>query len=474
MSSRVRLLALAALALQAACKGNVNNDVVRIAVTSRASVSEAGAQGTDASFYPSVSADGTLVAFQSYAQLHPLDTNSFPDVYVRDLRYGSTYLVSVSGTGAGAGNNSSYSPSISPDGRFVAFASYATNLQTPPATFDTNPLGGNTADIFIRDLWNDVTRVVSLNSGGLNTGNAASDGAPSVVATATDVYVAYSSYASNLHTTPAAVTDANTLSDIFLSRLSLPGLALQGTAFISHNSAGTAGGNSSSFPYRFYLAIDGAGTLATIVYTSYATDLQSASVVPDLNGTGDVFVRTIDLPAMTGGTTQLVSLTKDDTASAASWSGNATISADGSTVAWESNSADIVTDDTNSRSDIFVRTLSSPLSNQRVSLNSSGTQVTGDSYTPALSQTAQFVVFQSYATDLVPGDTNGASDVFLHDRSAGTTIRSSVRTFGAEAAGPSYNPAINGTGSVVVFQSFADNLVDGDTNFADDIFVRQY
>jgi Tol biopolymer transport system component len=107
-----------------------------------------------------------------------------------------------------------------------------------------------------------------------------------------------------------------------------------------------------------------------------------------------------------------------------------------------------------------------------VSVDSSGVQGDNDSSAPSISADGRYVAFWSMASNLVAGDTNGTWDVFVRDRTAGTTERVSLDSSGAQANGPSYGPAISADGRWVAFQSFASNLVPGDANGLYDVFVR--
>ena len=108
-----------------------------------------------------------------------------------------------------------------------------------------------------------------------------------------------------------------------------------------------------------------------------------------------------------------------------------------------------------------------------MSVATGGGQATGDSYVPAISADGRFVAFHSYATNLVSGDTNGTDDIFVHDRQTGTTERVSVATGGSRGDDDnSYPPAISADGRFVAFQSDATDLVSGDTNGVRDVFVR--
>lgn len=108
----------------------------------------------------------------------------------------------------------------------------------------------------------------------------------------------------------------------------------------------------------------------------------------------------------------------------------------------------------------------------RVSVDSSGVEGLGLSGRPALSGNGRFVAFESDAPNLVAGDGNGARDIFVHDRFDGTTVRVSVASGGREASGDSFHPAISGGGRYVVFSSMASDLVLGDTNGVEDVFLH--
>ena len=147
------------------------------------------------------------------------------------------------------------------------------------------------------------------------------------------------------------------------------------------------------------------------------------------------------------------------------------ISDNGQVVAFASLANNLVAGDTNGQWDVFVRVLSTNTTT-RVSVNSAGVQGNGRSEAPVLSADGRYVVFGSYANNLVTGDTNGKRDVFIHDRQTGTTTRVSVSSAGAQAAGMSAFYAVSDDGRYVAFQSNAKNLVAGDTNGKIDVFVR--
>ena len=147
------------------------------------------------------------------------------------------------------------------------------------------------------------------------------------------------------------------------------------------------------------------------------------------------------------------------------------ISSDGSIIAFISEATNLVPGDTNNAQDIFVNDLNTGIT-ERVSVDSAGIQGDDDAFTLSLSENGSFVAFGSYATNLVAGDTNDAIDVFVYDRDTDTTERVSVSSASVQADDESFSPAISSAGRFVAFRSDATNLVANDTNNSSDIFVR--
>ena len=147
------------------------------------------------------------------------------------------------------------------------------------------------------------------------------------------------------------------------------------------------------------------------------------------------------------------------------------ISADGQIIAFSSQAPDLVANDTNSTWDVFVHDRSTGVT-ERVSLDSSGVQANDASFRLGLKADGSIVAFDSLASNLVTGDTNGFPDIFVHERATGITTRVSVDTVGTEANDWSLSPAISADGNLVTFRSLAWNLVSGDTNGTWDIFVH--
>ncbi len=146
------------------------------------------------------------------------------------------------------------------------------------------------------------------------------------------------------------------------------------------------------------------------------------------------------------------------------------VSPDGRFVAYSSINAKLVSGDTNMRSDVFVYDLTTEQT-RIVSVNDAGTQGNEDAFGPSISVDGKFVAYHSFASNLVNGDTNGAQDVFVHDLTDGTTRRVSVSATGEQGNGDSTYASITPDGRFVAFTSAASNLVAGDTNGMPDVFV---
>jgi Tol biopolymer transport system component len=403
-------------------------------LTVRASVG-GGVEGDDFSVAPSVSGDGRYVAFHSQAtDLVPGDTNGDLDVFVRDRFTGATERVSV-GPGGIEGDGDSSGPCISPDGRYVVFFSEATNF----VAGDTNGV----SDAFLRDRQAGTTELISVNAGG-GAADGPSYGSYGALISADGRYVAFVSDATNL--VPGGT---NGVEHVFLRD------RVQGTTEIVSVSTFGVQGNALSF------APSMSSDARFVAFASNASNLDPA----DVNGLPDVFLRDRLL-----GTTELVSFANDGTQGDAA-SLNPSVSADGRYVAFRSSATNLVANDTNGRVDVFVRDRVNATT-ERESVDPGGADGDGSSFEPTISADGRFVAFQSAATNLVPGDTNGMMDVFVRDRLAGTTERASVATDGTQSDLGSGIPSMSADGRFVVFPSDATDLATGDTNAYSDVFLR--
>jgi Tol biopolymer transport system component len=312
----------------------------------------------------------------------------------------------------------SYFPATSADGRFVAFGSLANDL----VGSDTNGY----PDVFVRDRQLGTTTLVSIHSNGNQGDNDSgiifeAEGYSGTIAINADGrFVAFESMATNL-----VNDDTNGLRDIFVHDRDADedgvfdetGVGARSTVRVSVDFDPTDsdgdGANANGSSYNPSISGDG----RFVAFESSAPDL----VAGDTNGLRDIFVVDRDSASLA---TQRVSVDFDPTDS-----------------------------------------------------DEDGANADGSSYTPSISDDGRFVAFESWAPDLVADDTNGFSDIFVVDRdSVGpSTARVSVDTNpgdldGGNADNDSYNPAISGDGRFVAFDSDASDLVADDTNFFSDVF----
>ncbi len=400
-----------------------------------------------------LSADGRFVVFDSDAtNLVVGDGNARSDVFVRDRQAATTLRVSVDASG-GEANGASYEPAISVDDRWVVFRSAASNL----VPGDTNGFD----DVFAKDRTSGAIVRVSTSTSGAEANEASF--LPSV--SSGGRYVVYESFASNL-----VAGDTNNTRDVFLVDRDADGDAIYdepgaiATVRISISASNVQGDDESRHPSMTPNA-------RFVVFESDATNL----VAGDTNGTTDVFVRD-----RVAGTTLRMSV------SAFGAQGNGAsvdpvISGTGRFVVFTSDATNLATGDTNAVRDVFVRDRDADgdgifdefgaTTVVRASVDDSGAQANGSSDDAQISGDGRWVTFRSVASNLVPGDSNGRSDVFLRDLAAGRTVRISLDSSGAEGNGNSFDPSVSTDGRFVAFSSLATNLVAGDANAVSDVFV---
>jgi Tol biopolymer transport system component len=247
---------------------------------------------------------------------------------------------------------------------------------------------------------------------------------------------------------------------MLLTSATQPAIADPGTT--ERVSVDSAGGQGNSFSAN-EPAISADGRF--IAFEAGATNL----VVDDTNGARDIFVHDRQT-----GITERVSV---DSAGneGNNDSGGGAITADGRYVAFGSGASNLIPDDTNDASDIFVHDRQTGIT-ERVSVDSAGSEANagsgGGSRSTAISADGRFIAFESGATNLISDDTNSASDIFVHDRQTGITERVSVDSAGNEGNHDSEWFDISADGRFVAFQSYASNLVPDDTNGNYDIFVH--
>ena len=405
-------------------------------VTQLVSVSSSGIQGNSDSIPTGITPDGRFVVFDSFAQnLVAVDINGRQDVFVRDRELGVTELVSV-GTSGVQGNDTSWGGWISADGRLVVFTSYATNL----VAGDTNGF----SDAFFRDRYLGTTERIGVGPLGVQANSGAIAGPIS----ADGRFVILESSSTNLTAVPTSG------SQVFMRDL--------GTLTNELVSVSTGGVQGDGPSYWARISADG----RYVSLLSWATNL----VRGDSNGILDVLLR----DRLLGATERINVSTGSAEANAGGSEMDAWVSDDGNAVAFTSDATNLVAGDTNGVYDVFVRDRGLGTT-VRVSVDSQGVQGDNRSTGAAISGDGNHVVFSSWATNLVPKDTNGWGDSFLHDRRLATTERVSVGAGGTEENLASWTYAeVSTDGRFVAFGSLATNLVPTDTNpklFVDS-FVR--
>lgn len=428
----------AALALAApCCNSDINDQTVRIAVTSRVSLNTAGEANNQACERVAVSADGRYVAFVSTAtNLSTVPTNGIAQqVFVRDLLLGTTEMVSVNDGGV-SGNGNSRNPSISADGSRVVFSSSASNL-VPGDTSGT--------DMFLRDrVLQLTTRVSEAEFGGEPDGPSAEG-----MISGNGLFVVFQSTATDV------VSAASGGSHVFRRDLTLLITELVSVDPFGDEADGPSDMASISF--------DG----NRIAFSSTAT-----SLTPDPDSSvRDVFVRD-----MGAATTVRITFAHNPPALPNGDSTDPFISGDGTQVAFISRAANLIVSDLNgTTADVFARAVSGGAI-VLVSRHSAGPQGTRRSGMPVLSHTGRYAAFYSDAPNLVDDDDNDRLDAFWVDLVAGKTLRLSVSTGGIggnlESGDFAERPALTGDGRTSFFRSFASNLISLDINGQTDIFGR--
>ncbi len=374
---------------------------------------------------------------------------------------------------ASAGSTSlSDNPAISGDGRYTAFVSEATNL----GAGDTNGV----RDIFLYDRQNATTRRISLSQQGAQPNSASSN--PAISANGT--YVAFSSEATNLIT-----DDFNAFSDVYVVNVL--------TGSIARVSVGTGGAQANGGSFKPAISASG----RYVAFESTATNLIAAGTT---EGVTHIYLRDRDVNNSgtfdTAGnvSTGLISKTTGGVAGNAN-SIQATVSGDGGYVAYASDASNLGGTVAAGIRNIYLRAVATNTTTL-VTIDSAAGAANGSSRAPSINQNTgvstgtfadgRYIAFGSEASDLVAGDTNGMSDIFVYDRVNATITRVSLSSGNVEATDTSstalqlvgsINPSMSSTGRYVAFSSLAANLTAGDSggefsasdaNSALDVFVR--
>ncbi len=412
--------------------------------TTLISKSSAGAKGDGPSVFPSVSEDGRYVAFRSESRnLHPDDTDGRKDIYVRDRVENTTILVSrASGAAGEKGNHSSFNPRISADGRRVVFRSNSDNL------VPEDP--GNASDLYVRNLNTHKTTLISRASG---ASGAKADGEsfnPSI--SADGRVIAFRSEATNLD--PG---DTDTTPDIYVRDLND-----NTTKLISRASgtAGAKGNDESSFPVI-------AGDASVVAFRSEATNLHPDDTKDDR----DIYAR-----ELASEKTIIVSRAKGANGKVANADSTfAAVSETGRYIAFDSLADNLTPDDKDISADVLLR----DLAKNKTTLISraggfAGPKQNEGASEPSISANGRYVAYHSTGTNLDTAGPDSASlDVFVRDTKIGRTLLISKGFKGKDANLSAEEPWISGDGSLVAFQSEATNLSKEDPDGLEDVFARE-
>lgn len=398
--------------------------------TTRISVSSAGAEGNGESFEPAITADGRLIAFASRAtNLVPGDTNGLIDVFVKDRVTGSIERVSVSGAEFQVTGGHSFQPSISADGRRVAFFSDATNV----VSGDSNGNG----DVFVRDRQAGTTVRVSVSSAGAQ----GSDDSRAPLISADGRYVVFDSDAPNL-----VPNDTNGERDVFRHdletgvtiRLSVGPLQLNGLHVQANDGS-------------FVTSISGNGQV--VAFSSHATTL----VGGDNNGAPDAFVRDLE-GGVIGGRTTRISVGTGGVEGNGS-SSFVRMSDDGRYLVFESTATNLVP---NGAAGIYLHDRETAITSALSVSNDPARAITR----PRISGDGRSVCFAQFLL------TQQTIELFTVDRLTLAKTRLSVASDGTPGNGNSDHCAFSVDGTFVAFHSNSSNLIAGDTNGQADVFVR--
>ncbi len=346
-------------------------------------------------------------------------------------------LVSRASDGS-LGNSFSREASLSEDGRFVAFQSKASNF-APGDIPPTSPFGSEEADVFVFDTQTQTIELISAGLDGLPANNCRD---PEI--SGDGRFVAFVSSATNL-----VPNDLNDASDVFLFD--------RETAVLQRINEGPGGEDADGFSDGIAISFDG----SLVAFESTAPNLVSG----DTNGLRDIFVWSRQTNTIERVTVAPGGIEADGT------SDQPAFSRDGRFLAFESNATNLVAADTNSRRDIYIADLAGGTV-ERVTVLNDGTEADSSSEHPAVSADGRFVAFESRASNLVPDVLNGSNSIYVKDRLTGEVSLVSQSTTGVSADGFCEWPSISPDGRLVVFDCPSTTLVDVDNGGLESVYLR--
>ncbi len=403
--------------------------------TTRVSVASDGTPANAPGQTPSLSADGRYAVFASSASNLVAGANGMLQVYRRDLATGATELVSTAGglpVSAGA-----FAPSVSADGRFVAFMSFAADLVPGDAN--------GALDVFVRDMRTGLTVAATTTPAGKLTtaGGSLAAFAGARVLSDDGRYVAFTSASEELVPEPSGGRAQAYVKDLVTGALTR----------VSVNATGAPANGAA-----LQATISGDGRVAA--FQSASTNLSPLAT----SGAAQIYVRDL-----AGGTTELASVSSSGTPNTFMVAGSPGLSRDGRYVVFETQ-ARLDPADLDPAWDVYLRdraggttALASPSAN---------TFLGADSRSPSLSADGAYVAFSSVDVGMVAGDANGVVDVFLWSRASGALTIVSLNDAGLQANAASLTPSASADGARVVFASSASNLVPSPAATGMQLYLR--
>jgi Tol biopolymer transport system component len=407
-------------------------------------------QANGPSFSPDLSADGRWIVYSSDAtNLVPNDTNGFADIFLYDRLNRQTSRITELPDGTQA-DGPSYGPSISPDGTWIAFVSFASNLapHEKNVCVTNQSVSRPCADVYLIEV--STGEIILVSRMDAEPGNRDSGLSPQagVLAAKTAISesgrsVAFFSYATNLGADPVH-------GGLFLYKREESGLF--------RIDKGYDGSIVDGASYAPSLTHDG----NLLAFQSEATNL----VPDDLNQYSDIFVYDVQ-------SSEIIRVTTGQTGTGAvGASAMPDLSGQGTTIVFRSNAADLVEIENLGQEQIFAHNLVLGETSM-ISIGAAGSAATGPSNLPGISGGGNNAVFISVSDELTESAFNGTWDVFSVNLISGETQLLSVGLGGQAADGVSSFPKISEDGFFVVFVSDATNLVPGDENGVPDIFLFQ-
>ncbi|MFF7023154.1 hypothetical protein ACFY97_19385 [Streptomyces klenkii] len=407
--------------------------------TERVSVTADGTQGNAESYTAGISADGRFATFRSVATNLTPGTRGGVNLFIKDLRSGAVEQANVASDGTPA-DDSSFDIALSADGRYAVFDSRAGNLSPDKRPGDT--------DLFVRDRTTGRTELLLENT----QQQAGTSYEPAV--SADGRFVAFTSDRTDLVPGPSTDPVAVYVRDRWNGT----------TQRVSVRSDGSQAGTRSAAPV---ISADGSKVgFLSLGGLGEGEPAGSAAAA----GLAKPRLSTFYVHDMRTGRTESAARQRDGSDAGAS---DIRLSPDGRYALFTTRSSDVVPGKTTQTSDVYARDLRTGTT-QRLSLAHDGSEARGDSRGPVMSADNRKVFFTSTAPNLVPGGTTGGHQaVYARDLRTGSVERLDVAAGGTPADGESTGVATDGPGRTAVFTSSAGNLVPGDTNKADDVFLRR-